>query len=164
MDDEPPAIEIPETFHSAYEEGPFRSCVDCTQPLAEADGYVIQKVQKRGETIFEFALCNSCHKNLVAECSTETRERLNRHVEDNLQDLNAIDRCSICLRDSSAFDEYGITAHCVDRFLFYQLCMCNDCRMGMDHLISDQTRRSWDDFVGKNFPGVPSMADKPMLI
>src|SRR5688572_17890380 len=54
--------EIPAEFHSEYEGRPFQSCTRCGEMLSEiAEGYQIFKLFRRGEAIYEYALCHPCH-------------------------------------------------------------------------------------------------------
>ena len=154
-----PIDDIPSEFHSEYEGRPFQSCTRCGEMLMEiAEGYQIFKLFRRGEPIYEYALCHSCHAGLVREFSVESRHRLEEYHRQRVS-LNLGRRtCAVCgdSRGDVAGAEFSITGACHGRRLVHEMMICGGCRLEMQSLLSQQTRDVWDRFVDENLPGVPA--------
>ncbi|MFT5499501.1 MAG: hypothetical protein ACI9TH_004917 [Kiritimatiellia bacterium] len=161
-DDESPIQLIPPELHSMETDQPFTHCVDCGQELRENYGeYMVQKAQHRGETIFEFALCNTCHDHIRQGFSKETVERLNQYF--GLQDFagEGLRSCLDCGRRREDVDSFTMAGSCYGPFLAAGMMICSECQTNIQDLISEQTRKSWDDWVGKTFPCAPESEDVP---
>lgn len=163
MPDSP--TDIPRELHSEYEERPFQSCTRCGEMLEEiADGCQIFKLYRRGEAIYEYALCHPCHAGVVKEFSAESKQRL-AEFHDQRVTLNLGRwKCAVCgnTRGEDGEEEFSLTAACKGRRLIHELMVCGGCRREMQSLLSRHTREVWDHFVNDNFPGVPEGTDTPV--
>jgi hypothetical protein len=154
-----PSNDIPPEFHSEYEGRPFQTCTRCGEMLAEiADGYQVFKLFRRGEPIYEYAVCHPCHSGIVREFSDESRRRLEEFHRDRISLNLGRWTCAVCgdARDEDAAREFSITGACQGHRLVHDLMICGGCRHEMDSLLSHQTREVWDRFVEENLPGVPA--------
>ena len=150
----------PKAFHSFEKEGPFTHCVDCGCELYEAgETYSVQKSLHRGEVIFEFALCTTCHEVLVKGFSKETTERLMAYSAE--LDVREPDEegCIDCQGPLAELESYNMAANCIGPYLENAFLICDKCQEHIQPLISEQTRRTRDDWIGKNFPCAPESRD-----
>jgi len=155
--------EIPEILHSLEFDSPFKRCTQCQAELGSEETFQLQKVMKRGEPIMEFALCEECHDELIDSFSEETKNRLEDYYEKNaISDFN-IETCIFCGIPRRELEEYNVSGHCIADRLLVGSCICFDCLMKIQPLLSKQTRDSRDRFRERNFPGVPADA-RPMLV
>ena len=120
---------IPEELHSEYEERPFRTCTRCGETLADfEEGFQISKVFRRGEAVFEFALCGPCRCSLHEEFSTETKERLERFAAENANTQLGLEACAICeerREDLPETEEFQVTGLCSGDLMFQGLMECS---------------------------------------
>ncbi|MCB1227425.1 MAG: hypothetical protein KDK99_16525 [Verrucomicrobiales bacterium] len=154
----PSAQPIPRELHSEYEERPFHTCTRCGESLADfAGGYQISKSFKRGECVFEFALCDHCRTALMAEFSEESKRRLATHQEEHLTMDRGLSHCAGCgaKRDDSGLKEFVVSGMCEGDALLHSLLLCGDCGDGVQQQLSKATRDTWRRFVNDNFPGPP---------
>ena len=159
MDSLPQSNDIPKELYSDYEERPFCNCTRCGETLADfTEGYQIAKVFKRGETIFEYALCAACHSGMVDEFSAETKESLETFYANNMTPGLGLQTCGICGVDREHGDvkEFTLAAVCRQAHLMDSLMLCSDCTDRTNELISKKTRDVWRRFIDENFPGVPA--------
>src|SRR5688572_28977540 len=92
-----PSPDIPPEFHSEYEDRPFQSCTRCGEMLsAIAEGYQIFKLYRRGEPIYEYALCSPCHAGVVREFSAESRVRLEEFHRQRVSLNLGRWKCAVC--------------------------------------------------------------------
>ena len=163
FDEEEPFIElIPPELHSMETDKPFTHCVDCEREMVENyQEYMVQKAFHRGETIFEFALCSDCHDQVRKGFSKETVQRLNDYF--GVQELadEGLRGCLDCGRPREEVDSFTMAGSCFGPFLAAGMMICSDCQANIQGLISEQTRRSWDDWVGRTFPCAPESQDVP---
>ena len=159
---------IPKEFHSFEKDGPFTNCVDCGCELYEAgETYSIQKSMHRGEVIFEFALCTECHDVLVKGFSKETTERLMAYFS-GLEVHEPTDACCIdCQNPLEKLQSFNMAANCLGPYIQSAFLICDQWQENIQPLISEQTRRTRDDWIGKNFPCAPEtrdlVPDSPLL-
>ncbi len=151
--------EVPPEFWSAYSSGPFEHCIECGRSLLE-DGaplYSIEKVMKAGETILEFAMCMGCAKSTSKEISEESRERIDEFLSGASIVSTGLVRCSFCgeFQDEAEGEFERFTLARYTSMIGPGHVVCHRCQEAMEKLLSVETRRSMDDFVEKNFPGVP---------
>jgi len=154
-----PPTDIPPEFHSEYEGRPFQSCTRCGEMLAEiAEGYQIFKLYRRGEPIYEYALCHPCHAGVVREFSAESRNRLEEFHRARVSLNLGRWRCAVCgnTREEDPAMEFSVTGACQGRRLVHDVMICGVCRHEMQALLSQHTREVWDRFVDENLPGVPA--------
>ncbi len=152
---------IPEELHSEYEERPFLTCTRCGESLREfEEGYQVAKVFKRGEVIFEYALCAPCHSGIVDEFSSESRRALEDFFTENMTSGLGAGVCGICNRGRADLSEpeYTLGAVCLGSDLLESLMICSECTERSNAFISKKTQGIYGDFINDNFPGVPADA------
>ena len=152
---------IPKELHSEYEERPFRNCTRCGESLLDYDdGYHVAKIFKSTETIFEYALCFSCHSGLVSEFSEDSKRSLEEYYSTNMKPGMGLSGCGLCGSSKSEFVdlEYSVGALCHGNDMVEGFVICAPCMDSTNSLISDKTQGIWDNFLSENFPGVPADA------
>ncbi|MEZ5305131.1 MAG: hypothetical protein R3F11_31485 [Verrucomicrobiales bacterium] len=150
---------IPEELYSEYEERPFRTCTRCGETLDDfEEGYQLNKVWRRGECVFEFALCFHCQQAMAGEFSEESKQRLTEFQEKHIDFERPMSECAVCAADRDSFDspEFTLIAACECGHMHAGFMVCAKCVEQMQELISKQTRGVFDKFVEENFPGVPA--------
>ena len=160
MEDESQPM-IPEEFYSDYEERPFVTCTRCGERLQDfEDGYQVAKMYRRGEAIFEYAMCHPCHVNMMDEVSEESRDRLEAFQAEHLQLNLGRQFCAVCgvSKDDIPDQEYSLAGIFEGLALVHSLTICGGCTEHMNSLLSQATRDVWRDFINDNFPGVPADA------
>lgn len=154
---------IPPELHSEYEERPFQTCTRCGELLAEiAEGYQLFKLFRGGEPIYEYALCHPCHAGLIADFSTESRERLAEFHRQRVSLNLGRQCCAVCGNDRADDPEYSLTAACQGTGMVHALMVCGPCRREMQGLLSKHTRDVWDRFVNDNLTGAPQGTASPV--
>lgn len=154
-----PRAPLEPLFHSFFEEGPFRSCQVCGKSLADRL-YMIQKSWVGSEVIFEAAVCHGCSEALHEELSVESRRRIRRFFLDRRQYWDVLDRCHFCGEARTEQDEFVIAAACHggDRLGGDSpVSLCGRCEMAMQELLSPETRREMDGFLGRHFDCPPRL-------
>jgi uncharacterized protein with PIN domain len=160
---------IPASLRSAHTGDAFRTCIDCgADLLAVLEPYVIQKVWRDGETIFEFALCWSCMDGASDTWSEESKRRIEDHVSRLALHDVGLAGCCLCAKsmsDGAQEDCSTVALALGDRLMQPPRAVCNTCMESMDHLLSEPTRRALGDFTTRHFPGVPAHdLPAPMVI
>lgn len=158
-DDDPQPQPIPRDLYSEYEERPFRVCSRCGESLADFDGgYQISKAYKKGECVFEYALCDHCRTGLMEEFSDQSKTNLLQFQQANVHLDRGLDGCSVCgiTRSGNSLAEFVITGVCDHDHLLHGLMVCGKCGEKTQELISQHTRDTWRRFVSENFPGPPA--------
>jgi hypothetical protein len=174
-------------FHSAETGLPFLDCIACGLRLADPElPYLVSKSFRRGECIFEYAICDVCRTNMAREFSTESRQRLNEFFENRVKVHERssflaygltpepwIERCAACNTPRSQAESYSIGGVLLGQeMLFdpYPLCLCGKCEEEIQERLSKKTRGIWDDFVDTHFDGPPAGAEhlprigRPMVV
>lgn len=149
---------IPSILDSEYEEGPFTTCVACRCALREGERlYQVQKTWKRGEVIFEIALCADCFLKTQREFSEESMERMQKFLIENYQPSDSMAFCHFCRTGVDEMTgEYEIAGLCLGAFLTRPLVlMCSACSSRIQDNLSRKTRDAWGEFMRDNVPGVP---------
>lgn len=160
FDNEPEDVEmeeIPSVFHSFQHDGPFSNCIECSRDLANTT-YVIRKSTSNGEVMFEFAMCMKCLVNMHQDFSKLTKERIEAFVEMNRKHYEDIERCNFCGADKEDCSEFGVGGVFYgSKMIRYQepSLTCGKCSERVQNLISPQTRRRIDEFIGDHFGGPP---------
>lgn len=152
---------IPKEFYSEYEERPFRTCTRCGETLSDfIEGFQLAKVLKRGEVVFEYALCHPCHTGMVDEFSEESRRALEEFYTEQMTTGLGANTCTICQRDRSDLSEpeYTLGAVCQGSEMLEALMICAPCTEKSNSVISKKTQGIFGDFINDNFPGVPADA------
>ena len=156
--------DLPREVHSDYEDRPFLTCTRCGELLeGMEDGYQIFKLYRRGEAIYEYALCHPCHAGVVREFSAESRQRLESFHRQRVSLHLGRHKCAVCgnARGEDGEPEFSLTGACQGRRLVHELMVCGACRHEMQSILSAHTREVWDRFVNENLPGVPAGSIPP---
>lgn len=142
----PERIAIPEPFHSSDADGPFEQCLVCDRSLlGGSTEYLIEKAYRQygeygvRETIFEYALCMSCHREMLEGFSEASKrdtaqffqqhanlmERASRLLSTEAEAIDPwLDRCSLYDTPAEDLREFQIVGHCVgDEMLLTHLPM-----------------------------------------
>lgn len=154
---EPPPI--PPDLYSEYEERPFRHCSRCGETLADFEGgFQVSKAYKRGECVFEYAICDHCRTALMEEFSDESKKRLMEFQNESVSLERGLDGCSVCgtSRSGSPMTEFVLTGICEQDRLLHGMMVCGKCGEKTQELISKPTKDTWRRFVSENFPGPPA--------
>ena len=87
----PIRIPIPAAFHSDETEQPFQECLVCERSLHDGSTeYLVEKAYRRfdefdvAETVFEYAICLSCHLEIVESFSELSRTRCEAYFDDHV--------------------------------------------------------------------------------
>ncbi|MBL9116535.1 MAG: hypothetical protein JNJ83_16125 [Verrucomicrobiaceae bacterium] len=155
-DDQPPPI--PRELESEYLDTRFKNCTRCGESLADfPGGFQISKAWKKGECVFEYALCDHCRTALMEEFSKESKERLARFQDENVNLMGGLDRCSVCNREKNALNEsdFVLTGVCEGDRLLHGIMVCGKCGERTQELLSKHTKDTWRRFRDENFPGPP---------
>jgi hypothetical protein len=155
-DDEPPVV--PVVLHSEYTDEPFKNCTRCGESLLDfPGGYQVSKAWKRGECVFEYALCDHCRMGLMQDFSKESKERLARFEHEHVRYEGGLDHCAVCStrRDSMAAAEMVLTGVCEGDRMLHSLMICENCAEQSRALLSEHTKDTWRRFRDENFPGPP---------
>lgn len=151
---------IPDLLHSAYEEGPFRSCTVCGDVLTDGRLYEIQKVFRGTEAIFEMAICHTCGEGVAREFSEQSMESVRRFLEEHFRPAQEGQHCNFCGFPRGVVQNYTIVGACREHSLVLpSLVMCEKCTERVQEELSQKTRDAHDDFVRDHFPGVPADLD-----
>lgn len=152
-------ILLPEELWSDHSRRPFDRCIDCERPLAGpgAPLHLLQKSLRDNECVFEFAICFDCARRNDGEMSEESHRRITAHFESRRRSVADLGACGLCGKvralASGDFDLCGLARS--DELVLPGFMVCGACVESIEALLSESTRRSMDDFVGRNFPGVP---------
>jgi len=170
--------EFPRIFHSVEFDGPFQRCLNCESKFDElAVPHIISKAFRGPECVFEYALCQNCHGEMVESFSEESRFNLETFFHANV-DLDArseqlaenehhtdwLKECLTCQTPVQDLKEYSIAALAFgDQMVFdpFPRMMCGGCEFKMQEQISVSTRDQWDRFVRNHFEGPPAEALTP---
>jgi hypothetical protein len=155
-----PAGPIPAELHSAYERGPFRVCVHCSEVLTDGRVYEIQKVFRGQEVVFEMAVCHNCGEKMSREFSEESLERVQSFLVNSFKPSPKPEHCHFCGFPRGLFENYTFVGVCRETSLILpSIVMCDSCSEKLQELLSKKTRDIQDDFVRDHFPGVPADLD-----
>ena len=170
--------EVPRIFHSVEFDGPFCHCLNCKEKLDEvAVPHIISKAFRGPECVFEYALCQSCHLEMVQSFSEESRANLENFHHENV-DLDKrseklaesehhtdwLESCLTCQTPIGQLKDYSIAALAFGNemvFDHFPRMMCGICEMKMQEQLSTETRDQWDRFVRDHFEGPPAEVFTP---
>jgi len=161
-DNEPPAI--PPELQSDYTDEPFSHCTRCGEGLKDfPGGFQISKAWKRGECVFEYALCDHCRTQLMEEFSQESKARLGQFQDEKVSFEHGLERCSVCglERDGHNASEFVLTGVCEGDKLLHGLMVCGKCGEQTQELLSTHTKDTWRRFRDENFDGPPDPSSVP---
>ena len=144
---------------------------------------------RQGEVVLEFAICMNCQARVFQEFSEESIERIREYASSSLDQTDEIDRlldaiehptddrapgppppsalperCGRCETTGEEYaEEHNVGAVLLgDRIVGAIVSLCGKCTDGLTDVLSRQTRDAHDDFIERNFPGVPSELDLPV--
>lgn len=177
----PEFVPIPPIFHSLEHEGPFRACTLCGCDLAESE-YFIERVFHHQEPIVEMAICSGCRDEQAQEISAESLVRIRTFLEgrlkkgDRMERLAALsdlsnlgpwlDTCLISDLPAAESPYRSIFAACYGSELMLStglpFMVSGQVNEELNELLSEQTRRACDDFLGTHFGMPPEFCDSPM--
>jgi len=189
-----PSMNIPKEFYSTETNTPLERCIDCERYLLdEGVEYIIEKAVRHyksfdlNNTIFEYAICKGCAEKMMASLSKSSLGKIHQHF-DEYADLSkrVIDNLN---RDTDPSVE-ELIGECVlkgtprNENREYQICcQCIGNQMVLSHmpymigfeameeiqeLLSPETKRELDGFVGDNF-GLPpewkkAIEERPVVL
>lgn len=180
--------DIPSSFYSFHNKGPFRKCIECERDLLKADcGYVIEKAIKNhpeyhvSDVIFDYAVCMDCATRLHNELSKESiqniqnffTERLNvqersRKISEANGDVNKlISYCMISHEEVGKSSEYQIFAHCIGNKINLQnppYMLSSKVLNELSELLSEKTRDDLNEFFNRHFSPDPSLMEPTLRL
>lgn len=168
---------LPEIFWSFETGKPIEKCRLCeTDLMKPGTNYLIEKAFKKGETIFEHALCLDCYTESHNAMSSESRERIAEYFAAHT-DMNArheqfmekygtrhdpwISHCLVKGYPVDEVDEYQLYGFCIDKDLIFSgapYILCGDVIEEIIELLSPETRGVMADLSQKLF-GVDAPQD-----
>ncbi|MBB80013.1 MAG: hypothetical protein CMN02_03260 [Roseibacillus sp.] len=168
-------------FHSSETGAPFRDCISCGLPFDHAPEtpYLVAKSYRRGECIFEYAICEDCRTSMSREFSRDSRQALNLFFQErvNLSERSSllshqyvpapwIQKCAACEKPRNEAESYSLGGMLLGSDMIYDpypLCLCGNCEEEIQSLLSPGTKGIWDEFVDTHFDGPPSnLEDLPV--
>lgn len=160
---------IPEAFHSFEAEGPFERCSVCDRAFGDGEPHMIEKAFQKGETIYEYAICQSCHDGIRQELSEESRRRIETHLSEVIGRVGLFDdpleRCVFSGRELG--DEYLICGLFLGRWMmpeFPCFAISGEEMEKIAGLLSKSTRERLDSFTD-DVLGIPGLTNPvPVLV
>ncbi len=174
-----------EDFNSLETGKPFTHCCTCDCLLSDASIHVINKSYVAHECIFELAMCMECREDMNSKLSEESRVAMFDFMHDrtdmkkrelelgsDAEPAAYLKSCITCGIDSTTLTNYSTGAMFSHQELQkgpFPILMCSTCEEQLAETISDETRNTWDKFIGEHFPGPPSeiklpSGNKPLLL
>lgn len=172
MDDSTPPIP-PGLFDSVEEDGPFPRCLRCRADFIETGrSYFISKEFARGDCVLEYAICEQCRDEVSVELSEESRQHVQRLLEEEVDwdqrferiygatDISAwLGNCLFCHSLPDDQRGYGISGLFLNGLPMpgpFPAMICGNCAERMQSVLSKKTRDFWDRFSKEYFPGPPA--------
>jgi hypothetical protein len=165
-DQQPEPPPIPAELNSDYTDEPFANCTRCGESLKDfPGGFQISKAWKKGECVFEYALCDHCRNQLMEEFSQESKKRLGQFQDEHVSFDGGLDKCSVCgtLKTAGNEAEFVLTGVCEGDRLLHGLMVCGKCGENTQKLLSQHTKDTWRRFREDNFPGPPDPSSLPEI-
>jgi hypothetical protein len=101
---------IPKTFWSFETSESFKTCTLCSKDLTEEGSqYLIEKVYKKAEVIFEYAMCLDCREKTMKDLSKKSLNRI-AHYFDEYVDMEERSK-QLAEADKSSLDAW--ISHCM---------------------------------------------------
>jgi uncharacterized protein with PIN domain len=150
-----------------FEGRPFEDCIDCGRKLETlACPYAIQRVLEADEVIFEFALCSECMARLASEFSKESLERMQQKLLEVDLTPRGLAACVVCRKPAERLETARNVIGIIWGGTLVQSpsVVCSRCHESMESDLSRKTRDAWEEFVTKNFPGVPAHLDPAFIM
>lgn len=177
-------IEIPERFYSDADGRPFEYCKVCNKYLLdEGTSYVVEKALKNYDgydfysTLFEYAICTSCHSNIQKAMSEESLRKLqeyymsvmagkgNQPIVINIADFKLNDWLSKCFFTGDSIEhmnEYQLIAQFKGSKMIMNtppIIVGEGAMEQMSNLLSDQTIDEMNGFKHKHFGPDPELEE-----
>jgi len=173
-------IEIPESFHSIYEKGPFTKCLICEQELFNSETqalndswsfhsatfYEIKKVYRRSNVIFECAICIDCGSQMLKEYSELSIKRMKEFFEQNYKNIHGFEKCHFCGFPKKLGEvNSSIMGVCFGNKLIHApIHICENCEECLAENLSKETREANRDFMRDHIPGIPVEWQPPVVL
>ena len=177
------SVPIPRIFHSVFHRGMFPECSVCEAPLLK-DGvsYFIEKAYRRGEVVFEYAMCSNCRSSIENEISDESQMAIFNYFFEHMDVMRShgglidgfdnsvkpwLASCLLTGAKREEMESYQICAECEGANLivsFLPLMISTSVTEEMQELLSKETRESFDSFVRDVLNLPVDFHDLPLLI
>ncbi|HYC78493.1 MAG TPA: hypothetical protein VEI02_12775 [Planctomycetota bacterium] len=164
LEDLLPSGPVPPELHSAYHGGPFPACSDCGGELdAREEPYLVERVFRDGEAVFEYALCFTCAARLFEEYSEESKRNLDAYFAERLAPAAVAGACDRCGRHGAELEEERTQAGAVlgGYLLGRLITICGPCADGAEAVLSKKTKEAFERFVRRVCPTLPADVDVP---
>lgn len=171
--------DIPKEFYSASTGEPFQECIECNKYLLDEETeYLIEKAMKNykgfkaRDTIFDYAICMDCAKEMHGKMSKESLSTLqnyfakNVNLEQRITDSKTLDLASLtqsCMIkgiERGETDEFQIYAHCVGNKVFMgnpPYLICSEAMEEVTGMLSKSTKDELGGFFDKHFSPDPDL-------
>jgi hypothetical protein len=165
---------IPNDLYNEDLNKPHQNCKLCNRSLLDGEVYAIQKVfknypeQDKAQTLFDFALCNSCLQETRSQLSIASRQRIDAYMMAELQTLEEIGenprsrynerKCTLSGQQLSKSQEYQMMAICQGpHILESPICLSDTVLEAIQDLLSPESRAELDRFTENNFGWPPEL-------
>ena len=161
---------VPEDFFSFETGEQFCKCSLCDCDLMESGrNYLIEKAFKKGETIFEYAMCFECYLGVQETLSINSRKLIHNYFDEHVdvevrrkelleehgkQAKSWLNNCMIKGTPVSKCNEYQIYGWFVDKHIVFTgmpYMLSGEVIDELLGLLSDETIGAIDDLTGKLF-------------
>ena len=167
--------DIPEQFRQSFGDNFFSHCSFCSIELfSENSGYMINKIYRQNECIYEIAYCLDCSQKMRETYSKESLDQITIFfpTEDELKErrmsiilLDKEDKnekltqnCVVCKEKKNTLQEgYHEYAYCENAKLGYGIfpyMMCEPCVLLLYKSLSQETLQAYHEFIETHF-GLP---------
>jgi len=159
----------------------YHECVECGRSLDDDTYYYVERALRRGEPLFEYALCEDCVYSLQDDISDESVQTITnywlRHYDldrrtalrsDGKSALPLLGECVFTQRPTEEIEEYQVWAWMrggrlsVDDFA-PALCSTTAIEQ-VTELLSQKTRERLDDFVRDRLGLPPELQKLPLIL
>lgn len=172
-DDEMVFEEIPSQFFPFDTDKPFLECTLCGKSLSGPDAkYIVEKAVKNystgsQDTIFEYACCEECYKEMSGKISKDSMKALMnfnlKYMHNTMLHLRASsgDKLQTCfytqkpVSESSEYQFFAIFKGDKMATSFFPMAVSSEIIEQMQEVISTKTREELDDFGKKIYPKLP---------
>ena len=176
-------IPIPRIFYSFFHETLFPECTVCGKSLLdEGVSYFIEKAYRKGEVIFEYAMCDDCKDGMGGELSMESmmnianyfmehgdliarRAELMQNFDNSVKPW--VSECLFTGKLRSECEMYQLCAACEGRNLvvsFLPFMVSEDAIEDIQSLLSKETKESFDKFTREVLNPPVDLKNIPILI
>jgi len=160
----------------------YRSCIECGGELGRnGDLYYLERALRRGEPIFEYALCENCVYSFQDDLSKQSLQKIYRYwlqnfdVERRQQVLEGssdarglVANCVFTDRPREELDEFQVWAWIRDGQLWVDpyspAVISSEIIEQMSEQLSRQTRDRIDDFIRDRLGLPPELQNLPLLL